>query len=985
MVSLWTHVAFEVHSWNSSWTSIEQHDKAEPPLIPEGYIYLLAVQTLNVIVNGLNRQVQQNTTSETNTQYEDICETAWPGLLAAYSYLLGTNLDQELFIQCLEASAAFTTVCGTLRLETPRDAFLTSLARLAVPPTLVAAAQTYSDVPQTPRASNMLSVDNLSMGILGVSSSTPPTLSSRNLACLRALLSLARTQASHLGRYWFTIFEVLQNASHILAARKGATTSRRTPLPSPNPAMASPVKIRTMPNQEGTSDQGQGQGSLDDLSAEISELFTVTQNLQDSEFKAFVSSLIRLGKEMMGLMELTSDEIPQTPNLYKEPYSPRASISSNTATPFSPPMSAMRRSSGLRISNITRAEKSFSLDHLRAVALLNIKRLVRDTEALDLICAHLLDICSHGIVTSSIRVQAAQSLGDLLISALHHLPDDGDVAGTVQQHVFNYLLTQTAGRSVAGETGMDLDIRLMGLQTLASIVESSGHAIITGWQSIFQILGSVCMANSSDMSRNNRTNDLRRIMLDSPPARHVSLVGSSSSTRGTGALVRLAFPVLTLISTDYWSTLDHEGMRACISTLGRYGAQRDDVNISLSAVGCLWNLSDALRGSREDARGADKLWLNVLDQLVTLSHDGRLEVRTGSLQTLFRCIDAHGAELSEALWSHIAAETVATVINNLWDRAERPLLVNEEEQEPTEAEEDADVLQRQQWDETKALVLTSLSAILPKFYKEHIEPLAIAPEFRRSLLNKIVQVVSTDGRPVRSAALECMRTLATTAITGDKNDKGWDELWRSFQAISYVVSQNAEALGESEHHGPYTQDNLQRLVTVISTLVQIGSNRLSLLDLSFLLDTIRALLVYAHSPSYPLDVDSMTPVQTLSLELLLKIAGVSLHSRALVLDKLADLLTLPFVASFEYIDRSYGRYSAKKPVTGKITYVALWKKAAPAATEMAIKLVGDAVAYQDGGIENLLGVISDPNKFPLHVNRPTDQVACFRYRLWGYQ
>jgi hypothetical protein len=806
----------------------------------------------------------------------------------------------------------------------------------------------------------MLSVDSLSMGMLGASSTAPPSLSSRNLACLRTLLSLARTQASNLGQYWFTIFEVLQNASHILTARKTAQLSRRTTGPVPTSIMASPAKVRTPSFHEAVKDQGQG--SLDHLFFEIDELFTVTRDLQDSEFKVFISSLIRLGKEMMGLLEFVSDDIPQTPNPQREPCSPRASISSNATATFSPPMSAMRRSSGLRISNITRAEKSFSLDHLRTVSLLNVHRLVRNTEALDLICAHLLDICSHGIVTSSIRIQAAQSLGDLLMASMNDLPEDITLATSLQQHIFNYLLTQTASRSPAGGNGMDLDIRLMGLQTLASIVESSGHAIFTGWHSIFQILGSVCVIPTSEISQSSRSQNQRILLLDSPPARHISLPGSTSSTRGAGALVRLAFPVLTLISTDYWSTLDRDSMRACIGALGQYGAQRDDVNISLSAIGCLWNLSDALRGSREDAKDADELWLDVLQQLVHLSHDRRQEVRSGSLQTLFRCIDAHGSDLSEALWSHIATETVGTVINQLWDRAERSLLADEEEPQPTEAEDNADVLERQNWDETKALVLTSISAILPKFYNQHIKPLAIATQFNRSLLNKVVEVVHTDGRLVCSAALDCMRTLATQAVTRDDNEC-WKLIWGSFKELSYAVQRNAEATGEAEHYAPYTQENLQRFLEVTSTLVQVGSFRMSAPDMAFLLNSIRTVVVYARSPSYGLDVDSMTPVQTASLELLKSVAQLSPQSRALVLTDLAEMLTLPFVADFEFVDRSYGRSTAKNPVTGKITYVALWKKAAPVATEMGVDMASEAVAYQNGSIEKVLGVSQDVCRF----------------------
>ena len=55
---------------------------------------------------------------------KDMANTAWPGLIAAQSFFLTANLDEELFQSVLRAYQNFAIVCGVLHLTTPSDAFL---------------------------------------------------------------------------------------------------------------------------------------------------------------------------------------------------------------------------------------------------------------------------------------------------------------------------------------------------------------------------------------------------------------------------------------------------------------------------------------------------------------------------------------------------------------------------------------------------------------------------------------------------------------------------------------------------------------------------------------------------------------------------------------------------------------------------------------------------------------------------------------------
>nr|GAT46809.1 DOT1-domain-containing protein [Mycena chlorophos] len=82
-----------------------------------------------------------------------------------------------------------------------------------------------------------------------------------------------------------------------------------------------------------------------------------------------------------------------------------------------------------------------------------------------------------------IRVQAARVLDDILVVVPRNLSSTGELQAQV-------LLAQ----QVVIESGVQL--RRMGLETLHQILEASGHALVVGWETIFEMLGSVCQPRS---------------------------------------------------------------------------------------------------------------------------------------------------------------------------------------------------------------------------------------------------------------------------------------------------------------------------------------------------------------------------------------------------------------------------------------------------------------------------------------------------------
>lgn len=288
---------------------IEQHDKAEAPLIPETYIYLVALQSLDAIAEGIYTTVASKNPPPVPLQ--DMASSAWPALLAALSYCIGTNLSDSLFAEVLTALQNFTVACGLLGLNTPRDALLNTLGKYAVPPPAVSAMQSFMEAPNTQRNSGGIAADALGFASsLGVSGPTgPPSLSERNLACLRSMVNTARVLGSTLGNAWHDVLEILQNANFMLATRQSSHARKLTSGEPPRRT------VQQTPTAELPETRP---GILQDLDPEsiqvlINSLFDSSKDLSDEAFTMFITALCHLSSEMIGMESVSPPQLQRSP------------------------------------------------------------------------------------------------------------------------------------------------------------------------------------------------------------------------------------------------------------------------------------------------------------------------------------------------------------------------------------------------------------------------------------------------------------------------------------------------------------------------------------------------------------------------------------------------------------------------------------------------------------------------------------------------
>ena len=329
--------------------SIDQLDKADAPPIPESYIYLLAVQCIVSLCEGFasfsgpiytNIVMQRprapgeavirappaldlSTLPQNDPQTKQlfivlsIISQAWPALLAALSFIISTNLSDELFVEVLTSYQAMTNVSGMLGLTTPRDAFFNSLSKFAVPSRIISSLDSYVEPPQTPRSATAAFSEGLGLG----GPAQPPGLSERNMACLKVLVGSALFFAGSLGDSWYAVLETLQNADLVLVMMSrigsgGGQGSKRNLFSGGSgvPGGGGVPSSRSVSSSGPPSHSGNAPPStapskhplLTDLDVEtmqmaIQRVFDSSKNLEDSAFRDFVNALCKLSGEMVNM------------------------------------------------------------------------------------------------------------------------------------------------------------------------------------------------------------------------------------------------------------------------------------------------------------------------------------------------------------------------------------------------------------------------------------------------------------------------------------------------------------------------------------------------------------------------------------------------------------------------------------------------------------------------------------------------------------
>ncbi len=603
---------------------IDQLDKTDAPTIPESYVYSLTLACITSLSEGLakfilpltvpsdgrrRRGPKQDTgrdspappsdeapeklertgsfkrnpvpvnplTLESHPLYAEIkvcaafIDGCWPAILATCSTFLYAALDSEYYHGLVRAFQKFAHVAGLLQLATPRDAFLTTLGKAAVPPHVLTACMNAGPVrpppspvaPEAPgsifsNARGLLSVDSLvSPSLLGAERQrqhsmdvSNATLNTRNLLCLRALLNLGIALGPTLSSSWSIVLETLQQADVVIFSSGKA--AGRTPLAAKGPDPQA--------EQEASVLLGNFSTEIRAVETAASRLFESTVDFPNAAFVEIVSAVCNL---------LERPEPPSEPS--SRPQSPPST--GGLKTPSLP----SKRVMSISAPSLTgpNQENQFALSKLGDLASINIERLLAyppDVSGWTPLTAELVEALSSVSNTPQVRARAAETLVRILLEeATAIAPQPEEVRGQIQRRLLEAFRDSLApirapGREVSIAIHViDVDIHKIILEGLKSLLENCGESLINGWELTFEIIDTIFIERTPNTDARQET-----------PTPHPVLL-----TRAV-KLIRPSFASLQLICSDFLPSLPNACFLNLVDTLYKFCTQDDELNVALT-------------------------------------------------------------------------------------------------------------------------------------------------------------------------------------------------------------------------------------------------------------------------------------------------------------------------------------------------------------------------------------------------------------------
>lgn len=602
---------------------IDQLDKNEAPSLPSTYIYSLALTCINTFSEGLarfllpftipseskakrrqriaqeseedsymgltgagptpisddrkelsrsrsfrGRRMPVNPLSlENHALYSQICisghivETCWPALLAVCSTFLNATLDSDHHHALVRSFQKFTQVAGVLGLSTPRDAFLTTLGKYAVPSAnlnLLIPDSASNGRDNTKYADDFAGSDGDSNPSPNVSSDRHRQsidrgmfrLNARHLLCLRALLNLGIALGPVLGKSWSIILEALQQADQIIWH---SGVARRQ-------------------SSGGYSRQSSDNFNAGDIAYDTGDVVLEIKAAETAASRMFESTSDLPDRAFMDLLDCICGLLRKVPQRFQEQFV--ESLVSSQGVSRTSGKAASSAGAPIDVSANDRANM-FVLEKLGDLIQCNTFRLVQNRTAetgWDLLIGVLVQTLSSQQMEPNIRIKATDTLNNLILTVAvspENIADEDQ--DQVRRRGFIALLREVEilckeqRQDTRVSQGCEIEIHRLALETLRSVLERCGDSLSLGWDTIFAIITSV-FSRPGPISKNPGFNQ--------PDIYPRSL-----------KLVRSSFASLQLICSDFLNCVPYSCLPILLETLYCFCHQSQDLNISLTVSG----------------------------------------------------------------------------------------------------------------------------------------------------------------------------------------------------------------------------------------------------------------------------------------------------------------------------------------------------------------------------------------------------------------
>ncbi|KAK4118513.1 hypothetical protein N657DRAFT_606121 [Parathielavia appendiculata] len=979
---------------------IDQLDKTDAPIIPESYVYSLTLACITSLSEGLakfilpltvpndgrrKRGLKQEAgrdspapqshetpeklersasfkrnpvpvnplTLESHPLYQDIkacsafIDECWPAILATCSTFLYAALDSEYYHGLVRAFQKFAHVAGLLQLATPRDAFLTTLGKAAVPPNVLTACMNAGTVRPPPSPAAIEGSGNIfsnARGLLSVDSLVSPpiaatekqrqhsldasnaTLNTRNLLCLRALLNLGIALGPTLASSWSIILETLQQADLVMFASGKA--AGRTPLAAKG--------LDPQAEQEASTLLANFNTEVRAVETAASRLFESTVDFPNPAFVEIVGAVCNLLEHAEPPSEAGSrPQSPPSTGGLKTPSVPHKRVMS-----VSSPSSAGPNQ-----------ENQFALTKLGDLASINIERLLAyppDVSGWATLVNELVCALSSVSNTAPVRARAAETLVRMLLEEAGAIaPQPEEIRGQIQRRLLEAFRDSLVpfraldrGASIA-TNAVDVDIHKVILEGLKGLLENCGESLVSGWELTFEIIDSIFIRRDISPEENA-----------DPTGQRATFV-----TRAV-KLIRPSFASLQLICSDFLPSLPNACFLNLVDTLYKFCTQDDELNIALTTVTFFWAISDFLSAKSksmaitedmisgpgdepllmlaaepfEKGSGAP-LWMLLLLRLTAVAMDQRLELRNSAIQTLMRIVSAYGESLSPEAWS----VCMRAVIFRLFSSVEREL---SDTDEPSTKDKS-----HAEWQDTATVVIQGVSDLFCS-YLNLLTAHASFPEIWHTLIGTFRTLLDLRILDINAATYISLRDILHRRAEQETSGFGKESLDLAWEMWSHGIPVSGGGKDET------SEDNQKCLVVWVEALHELYR----LIQADFGVEQVRRMLTllrdamqHATPGAYASDTEYVTPLQAKILEAF-RMVRTDLHGiPSAMITQVAEFVSLAFT-----------REDPAQAAGERRTYVAMSKESMSILELLIVNNAWERDIYESGAFATALSALAKP-------------------------
>ncbi|RJE21326.1 Endosomal peripheral membrane protein [Aspergillus sclerotialis] len=949
---------------------VELLDKSDAPTPPDTYIYGLALNCISNLAEGLakfilpltvpdfksrrkNRvtgpeqvphsirdsQELQHADSSRNTQNSNskkspipinpleleshpqllairscagIIENCWPAILATCSTFLYASLDDEFYHHLVRSFQKLAHVAGLLRLSVPRDAFLTTLGKSAIPagfggrkasttptgdPHNSSPTEKKLHTADKPDVSSPQSIDPTST----LSENSKISLSTRNLLCMRALLNLGIALGPTLDLpAWSIILETLQHTDLMVGLSSA---------PSAKSSMATSNSGDTVNSGAEVPKVNLG-AEIVAVQAAASKMLESTSDYPCASYEKVLLALLNLSAVTARTIQHDlSEDVPGPPS---SPQSQRRAGHMH--------QNARRLSLTVGKSKMAEEELRFVLQTMNELSKANLGRLSsldeNDHSAWRFMTDSLISSTASEGISAALRLNASEILNDIIFRTMKQKSGDDDSARSSRQlRNLQTLRAQIrslydAKPSLPGSfTASLIDIHEQCLDNLKNILEQYGETFSEGWTHVFSIISSVFY--DSDLDENAKQfspGDVKKTLLLSDSPR----------------LVRAAYKSLQLIVSDFLVQLPSSCRLELVDSFSKFASQQQDFNISLTTTSFFWTVSDFLQGQIErfsieshvDASVSEEvlgtlakdsdpsvsrnsLWLLLLLRIVDVTTDSRSEVRNSAVHTLLRIFDAYGQQLAPKAWrlclNRVLFRMVDEIAAKLLKYANGDYSANTDE--------------FKSWTETTVVMVKGSSELITNFFESIVQD----EEFDRSwerLLKSFHTLISLRRLEFSEATFSSLsnillRVRSAGSLSNGALQSAW-LLWTDGHPAS-----KAELIDLEQSN----QEASLAYLRAFQQIYRLYSGALTVEHVDQILQNMRLLAWNSVSPPYSPDNDRPSNLQTLIIDCMETICSEKHESQPSILLCLAD-----------YVDSALSKWTPKDDPR-RPTFVAFSKNA----------------------------------------------------------